>query len=300
MAAQFIPATEDSSRLGNGNDSESQFFRRVAAQGHYPKPDDNKQGIYVLTAGGKLRASNNETARPKVVATLLRNALDKWATLSTDERTGKGESQPIRSGRSSYPKDGLVLRCNYRDLPRDSKHDLAEKWNEDFAWFTKDEARQFLPANPVAGQTHNLPASLAQRFASCHLVDVVRGSTRLYKPNEVKKAQLSLRVTTIQRNVISLAISGETRTAAEGVWTVNGHGVKPTQQKRGYEATLLGTATYDLNQQKFISFELLAVGHRWGGTEFNVRFDDLDRNPMGVLFTLAGRNPMEIMPPSLI
>jgi hypothetical protein len=71
-----------------------------------------------------------------------------------------------------------------------------------------------------------------------------------------------------------------------------------TPQKRGYEARLLGRATYDVAKERFLTFELVAVGTRWGGTQFNVRRDDLDPAPMGVLFTLAGDSPWERVAPA--
>ena len=58
--------------------------------------------------------------------------------------------------------------------------------------------------------------------------------------------------------------------------------------ERGYEAKLLGRATYDVKEEKFISFELLAIGPRWGGRGYShsMRQDDLAPQPMGFAFRM--------------
>jgi hypothetical protein len=61
---------------------------------------------------------------------------------------------------------------------------------------------------------------------------------------------------------------------------------------------LLGTATFDLKKERFLSFELVAVGTRWGATQFNVRSDDLGPAGMGFYFTLAGDSPAERVAPA--
>jgi len=48
-------------------------------------------------------------------------------------------------------------------------------WNQDYAWFTKAEARQFLPPVPQAGRRRDVPVSIIHRIACAHLVDNVRG-----------------------------------------------------------------------------------------------------------------------------
>jgi hypothetical protein len=129
------------------------------------------------------------------------------------------------------------------------------------------------------------------------LVDMVRGQTEPYKNEDVKKAHLSLRVTKVQGNVVSLELKGETRAVADGVWKVDDNG--PTQQQRGFEANLFGYAQYHLRQQRFTSFQLVAIGTRWGGTQYNRRSDDLGRNPTGIVLTLAGNGSSDRISPGL-
>ena len=72
-----------------------------------------------------------------------------------------------------------------------------------------------------------------------------------------------------------------------------------TPKKIGYEPKLLGRAKYNLEDEKFVSFELVAVGMRWGLGNCNQRHNP-DPAPMGIVFTLAGDSQAERLPPAFI
>jgi hypothetical protein len=61
---------------------------------------------------------------------------------------------------------------------------------------------------------------------------------------------------------------------------------------------LLGKATFDLAKGRFLTFELVAVGSRWSGTQLNDRRGDTDAVPIGILFTLAADSPCESVAPA--
>jgi hypothetical protein len=73
-----------------------------------------------------------------------------------------------------------------------------------------------------------------------------------------------------------------------------------SQREHGLDMHLLGKATFDLAKGRFRTFELVAVGSRWGGTRFNGRRGDTDAAPIGVLFTLAADSPCERVAPAFI
>ncbi len=50
---------------------------------------------------------------------------------------------------------------------------------------------------------------------------------------------------------------------------------------------LRGLATYDLKKERFVSFELVALGVRTGRTQFNGRRNDPGPTRVGFLFHLA-------------
>src|SRR5262249_6706078 len=127
---------------------------------------------------------------------------------------------------------------------------------------------------------------LLHRLACAHLIDNVRGQTSPFEEREVQKARLRTEVTAADGGVVSLRLEGETRTAREG------------RREHGLDMRLLGKATFDLARGRFRTFELVAVGSRWGGTQLNGRRGDTDAAPIGILFTLAADSPCERVAPA--
>jgi hypothetical protein len=299
LASRFVPTTDEVYRLQNGSDPECRLFQKVAEQGHYGgRPGSSRQGTYAAAPSGVLLASLNSND-PRRVAAMLQRALARWEKLSRAERLlpGDPESQSasLRRAERFYPKDGLVLHVYSRDLPRETPGEgwRGKAWNQDYAWFTKKEARQLLPPRPRVGQRQEVPAALIRRIARCHLVDNVRGQTVPFEEKHIEKARLSVAVTAADGDVLALRLQGQTRASAAGRWPVRGYrdARRPSPQKRGFEARLLGRASYDVKKERFLTFELVAIGKRWGATQFNVRGGDPGPAPLGVLFTLAADSP---------
>jgi hypothetical protein len=283
--------------LRTGTDPECRLFQKFAELGHYGgRPGTTRQGTYAATPSGLLLASLNSND-PKRIADMLRRALTKWQTLSRAERLLPSDPQnqvaEIRRPERFYPQDGLVLSVTSRDMPRDAPTAKPapadwrqQAWNQDYAWFTKAEVKQFLPPQPQVGKQHEVPPAVVYRIACAHLVDNVRGQTAPFEESEVTKARLTTQVVAVDGNSVTLRLAGETRTAHEGL------------REHGLEMRLLGTATYDVAKECFQTFEMVALGLRWGGTQNNSRRRDLDAAPIGVLFTLAGNSSCERVAPA--
>jgi hypothetical protein len=303
----FVPVADEVHRLQTGSDAECRLFQKVAEQGHYGGRPGTRQGTYAAAPSGVMLASINSND-PGRIAEMMQRALAKWGTLSREERLlpdqPEGRAAEVRRLERSYPEHGLVLRVNSRDLPRDNQVSgwRANAWNQDFAWFRKEEARQFLPEQPRAGAKHEVPAVLARRIARAHLIDNVRGQTRAFREQEVEKAQLTTEVLAVVGDVVWLRLEGESRTTAEGVWPVNDRwdARQPTSQQRGFEARLLGFARYNTRRERFVAFEMVALGSRWGGTQYNGRTGDLEPAPLGIAFTLAGNTPADQVAPAFL
>lgn len=282
-------------RLQGGTDPECRLFQKFADLGHYGDrgAGTTRQGTYVATPSGVLLASINSND-PERVALMMQRGLAKWETLSRAERLLTEDPQKqtadLKRPERYYPKDGLVLHVTSRDLPRESPGTgwRGQAWNQDFAWFTRKEARQLLGPQPQLGQMHEVPQAIVNRIACAHLVDDVRGQTTPFDERDVEKARLSTKVTSVSGSVVTLRLEGETKMSAEGF----------RSQKHGFEGRMQGNATYDLQKERFLSFEMVAVGLRWGGTQNNSRRGDPGPAPIGYLFTLAGDKPEERIEPA--
>ncbi len=305
----FVPVSDEVGYLQRRKDPEGELFRKIAEQGHYAgrtKPSSTRQGIYAATPNGTLLASIN-TRRADAMLRMMEKALAKWKTLSREERLfpdAPAEKPPGRfRWESKYPEGGLVLHQYCRDLPRENDPAKGWKrnaWNQDFAWFRKGESRSFFPEEPREGDVHPVPLSLVTRLVRFHLVDIARGQTSPWKKSHVEKALLESRVVKRDGDRVTLSLEGASRTSATGKWQVNGLDPAKVDQSRRFEAKLEGSAVYDLAKEKFVSFELLATGSRWGGTRYNGRGNDLDPAPMGVFFRLAGDGADERVVPAFI
>jgi hypothetical protein len=238
----------------------------------------------------------------------MKSALDRWKVLTREERLLPGDPEATRGeihrAESFYPKDGLVLKVHTRDLPREQPQTgrWATAWNQDFLWFTKEEARALLPARPAVGQKYEVPARLIQRIARTSMIDNVRGQTSPFAEGDVQKAQMTTEVVDVKGDLVTVRLVGETRTETQGVWPVNDRRdqANPVQQKRGFDMRLLGKGTYDLKAQRFTAFEMLALGNRWGGTQFNRRYGDQDPNGIGIAFTLGDGSSTERVAPAYL
>jgi hypothetical protein len=299
--------------LEEGNNFESLFVQKIKKEANNLA---TYQGVFLATPSGFLLAGSHEaTHDARKVEQVMLKGLEKWAKLLPAERLMTKDKLALAvaeleavEGQSQYPADGLVLSVICRDLPRAKKPKASvygNPYNQDYAWFRKDEARAFLPKQLVQGAKWNVPRDLLERLACFHFVDLVRGHTASFPKKAVEHAELTAEVIDVQGHLVSLGYKGRTRTSEihdgvhiEGKWNAKGPGI-PEPQTRGVDAKLEGQAVYDLKAERFVSFEMVASAERWGGNAYNGRLDERDFGPapLGFVLQLAGNNPAERIPP---
>jgi hypothetical protein len=310
VRAAFVPVAENCSYLQRQQDAEGDFFRLVAEQGHYGGrvlPSDTRQGQYACTADGVLLASCNTREAPRLLE-MLRSALARWEDVRSRSGPGSAE-EPTPALDPRYlrvpPEGGLILRVYARDLPREDDRRPAD-WrtravNFDHAWFTREEAAALVPAGGAPGTTAAVPAPLARRIARFHLVDNVRGETPMWRREDVLRCEL--RTTVVGREGpggerLRVRLEGDFLCRSEGSWAVRPFGEHLPHMERGIQAELVGWGVWDREAACFVALEAVAVGTRWGGTEHNCRWDDLEPAPIGIWFELAdGSAPGDRTPP---
>ena len=88
------------------------------------------------------------------------------------------------------------------------------------------------------------------------------------------------------------------RAVHEGSWPVRGFRDRenPGEHELGFETELRGEATFDLATGRFVAFELIASGTRWGGTQFNSRSHDIEPSAVGVVLRLAPEDAPRVAP----
>jgi hypothetical protein len=324
LSALVVPTADAIERPGKsleeGTSFESRFVQKIKKQCNDLA---TYQGVFVATPGGLLLAGSHEDMHdPRKVETLMRRGLEKWKKLSAGDsvvRRLMSREEFARAvaelgeveGKSQFPQGGFVLSVICRDLPRSPKPSTSPSrnaYNQDYAWFRKDEARAFLPEQPIKGARGKVRRDLVERLARFHFVDLVRGHTASFPQQAVERAELTAEVIDVKDDLVSLGYTGRTRTSevhdgvhVEGKWNAKGPGI-PEPQTRGIDARLEGQAVYDLKAEKFVSFELLVLSERWGGNAYNGRLDERDFGPapLGFVLKLAGDGAADRVAPMFL
>ena len=278
MLREFLTAADEVHRLQRGKTVESDFFRGFCEEGHYggrEQPSSTRQGFYCIAPSGKLLASIN-TTQPGKVAAMLRDALARWQEIPASERVlSQDQVDKLRqSERSedSFPEDGLVLAEYVRDLDRRDQPDDWRRlsWNQDQVWFSKSEARSMVPESAEIGATRAVPEALIKRLAALHLVDTARGQAPPFPDEAVRQAVMRSEVTRIEGDLIRMNLQGRSMVVQRGRWATEGYG-DLVDAVRGVQTQLSGRATWDQSKERFTAFDLVAVGNRWGASQFNGR-----------------------------
>lgn len=276
----------------------------MADKGHYQGEGQTRQGIYVCSPSGKLLSSINSLDPDKVLES-IKDGLNKWNSLPPAERKllSQQKIEPSHRWEDNYPAGGLVLTSVNTDLPSDPprEEERSGLWNLDHVWFNKAEARRWLSADPREGDTYPLPEDLANRLFRFHLVDNVRGQTLPFAPQELRETSLTIQIKERHESLVKMSITGGAKAIAKGEWMLGENDWTPKYPlNHGMTSEILGTATFDLSSDRFIEFEIVALGKRYGRTENNSRRNAPDSSYVGFLFTLSGEEPSERIAPAFV
>lgn len=294
LSEQFVAATDEVWRLQNGDDPECKHFQKFADVGHYRAHKSTRQGIYVCTPSGVLLGSMN-THNTDAVLNMMKESLTKYAAMEKQERLlpADADIKPKSRPEFRFPENGLDLSMFVRDLPAsgepDGERDAA--WNQDRIWFSQAEARKFLPEDVgslAVGDDYSLPQMIVDRFARFALIDTARGQTTHYQPEEVADSRVQGTITAINGSTIQISFVGSTSASSPKS--------RGREYPHGIGTKLLGKASYDLEKNRFVEFEWVAIGSRWGRTVFNGRSRKLQESPIGFVIRLAAEDAQRIAP----
>ena len=299
VAKEFVTAADEVWRLQTGEDAECRAFQAMADGAHYRGKGGTRQGIYLVAPSGRLLASINSN-NPKAVLEMIERGRAAWEELPDDQRwlADADDIRPERRWEEDFPADGLVLEQFNRDLG-----ESGGRWNRDHAWFSKAEARDFLPESLEAGAEFSVPSALVRRLARFHLVDDVRGQTVPFAPSEVILAELNGRVTAVDGARVHVTWRGESHSDAKGPWLMGENIFKPKsgqETPHGLAARLEGEAVFDLKSERFLSFDLVALADRWGHTRFNGRWRNPEDGQVGFVFRIAPDQDERRIPPAFV
>ena len=259
------------------------------------------QGLYVFAPSGRLLARINSLDADANRKT-LETALAKWGQLEDSDKIldDRDLVAPRFRWEDSYPKRGLVLLRTARDLPQslDPAAKKAKRYNRDSIWFSKDEARAWLPERLEVGAERvcELRAGdararkIAMRLAQLALVDNSRGQTLPYHKDEIEHLRFVSVVRRVDSGRVDIDFSLNARAVAKGPWLWGDNYWKPKRrQERPHSIAtrMLGTASFDIDRARFVDFEAVALGWHRGSTVMNGRGRKPEPGPIGFVLRLA-------------
>jgi hypothetical protein len=291
----FIPVSADDWYERRRDDAVGQFFRKVADQGPRKGEGGNtRQGIYCLTADGKLLAYKNAGQNAEVMREVLQVALAAWKKLPEEQRkpgavtvedAGKLDARYTRKP----PAGTVIVKVYTRILDKDEKGEICkgtcstlggDKAARDHLWLTADDIKALVPAEPKIGDKFPLSAAVAERIARFHLLDNTRGEPPMWKKEETRRSDISLTVTEVTPQRVRLRLEGNVLLSTEA---------DAEKAKRGYDVRLLGQVAYDRDKKALDRFDVVALGDHWGEGTYT-RNARPGRTPLGVAFELAAKD----------
>lgn len=272
LKTHFVPVAIDQANQRRQQDTEGEFYRKIAGQG--PRSDFNgtTQGFYIATAAGKLLLYNNNRD-PDKVRRLMQEKLAEFAA-SDAARAGTTELKSTKVDpryNIRLPEGGLVVRVQAKIL--DGYEPTTNRWqsifqsalSRDNLWVSASEHQAL-----VRGE---IPRSLQERIARFHLVDNTRGEPPMWDKQEIRRLDMQLRDGKLTGTVQLENARGD----------------------RGYDTQLLGVV--EVKDGKVTRLDLVAKGDFWGAGPYTGGAPP-GKFPLAISFTLAdGTDIADQVPP---
>jgi hypothetical protein len=303
MASEdYIPCTGDDWYERRRTDAEGKFFRHVADQSPRRGPEGStRQGIYCLTAAGKLLAFKNPQ-EAEYMREVLRAGLAAWKKLPESERrpgavTVDEPGQRDLDYARPAPEGGLILNVFTRALDSTGEGNFADavcktgagdEAARDHLWLTQKEWRSLVPKEPRVGDSFPVPRQILERIVRFHLVDNTRGEPNHWTPEEIRSASMSLMVESVSTDQVKLRLDGSVLLSTSK---------DLDKAARGFDANLLGYLAFDRKALACTRFDVIALGNHWGEGTYTGGARP-GRTPLGIAFELTkGNVPANLVPP---
>jgi hypothetical protein len=214
------------------------------------------------------------------MAQALQEVLDAYAKLPEAERRPRSVDGEIKP-QPAPPRDGLVLTIYDRPLGRGANNQYRLPEGDDFGglrthaphgqrsslWLKEEEWKSLIPQDPRQGQTHEVPAKLAQRIWLYGLVpQTLWVVEEAWKADSVREGRLRVTVEEVTPKVVRLRLHGSVLLSGPGVlhtWPDRKF-IKNIENR--YDARLEGVLHFDRVTNKVTRFDLAGLGDftgRW-------------------------------------
>lgn len=272
LKTRFVPVAIDQANQRRQQDTEGEFYRKIAAQS--PRSDFNSttQGFYIATAAGELLLYNNNRDPAKVRRLMQEKLAEFDASDAARKDTAAIKATKVDSRYNmSVPDGGLVLRVQAKVL--DGYEPTDNQWESIFQSAISRDNLWVSPSEHQALVSGQIPASLQERIARFHLVDNTRGEPPMWRKEDIRNIELQMR----DGKVMGVA------------------NLENARGDRGYDAQLLGAVR--VKDDRVVRFDMVAKGEFWGTGPYT-KGAPKGKFPLAISFTLAdGTDIADGLPP---
>lgn len=268
LKQDYIPVAIDQWYTRRQQDTEGEFYRKIAGQG--PRKDFNQttQGLYIADPAGKLIAYNNNRG-PERIRKLMQVVLAEYVApqcASIKEETIDANHRP------QLPPGAVVVRVGTKIMGGYEK--TSDPWRLIFQQSIARDNLWILQPELQALAQGRVPESLFRRIARFHLIDNTRGQPPTWALPEIRKLNLRL---------VGKNLTGEVH-------------LETKDQSRGYIANFKGAVIF--KNGKLTKFDLVADGNFWGTGRYTLE-PPQGKFPLVVAFRLPEHpDKTDSIPPS--
>lgn len=255
LKEDFIPVAIDQCYTRRQQDTEGDFYRKIAGQG--PRNDFNNttQGLYIADAAGKLIAYNNNRG-PERIRKLMEGAVANYTAPQckpiVEERVD-AKFDPLPPAGAMVVRIGTKVMDGYEKTDDPWQLIFQKSVARDNLWILKNEIDSL--------ENNEVPQALARRIARFHLVDNTRGQPSAWTLSEIRDLEMTIK---------DGKLAGTVRLEAE-------------DQSRGYDAKLSGEVSVKNGQ--LTQFDVVVDGQYWGASRFTLE-PPTGKFPLVVAFQL--------------
>jgi hypothetical protein len=214
---------------------------------------DTVQGFYTMAADGTAFGFEN-VRDPKVVDRMLTEAEDAFH--KTPPAKVEISTENIPSVFALAPEKTVSVArvfTRVRPIPLGANA-LNKTVGRDHLWILGSDVRAIFDAGAREG-TFKMPDPLAGRIVRFNLIDNVRGEPDLWLPDQVKKADFSMKLIS--------------HMGTQSIFSFNGlYAQKTSDGKRGLDGTIRGEMTLDSATNRVVRFRAYAEAQAWGDSKF--------------------------------
>ena len=274
---EFVPVAIDQWYQRKQQDTEGEFYRKVASQGPRNNFQQTTQGHYVCSPDGTLLGFTSYHVSAERTRAMMKKAIESFDSKPLASLKMTKNFKIDSKYRRDPPEGGLHLRVftkvlsGYESPDQSWKTAMHKSVGRDNAWFKAGEKISIERWINKGGQ---FPEKLLLRLARFSLNDNTRGEPDRWTAKQVRVAELSI--------------------DSQGKMTGRVH-LETENGKRGYVASLIGMAK--TSEDGVVRFDLLAKGEYWGSSRFT-HGAPKGKFPLVVALELSdGSESMDRIPP---